>query len=166
MRNSNNSPRLSSLFFLSIFLFAHSACFGQRAESQISFDKQEIKIITGDGIIILTAEIAATEEQRARGLMFREEIKDGEGMLFIFERDQFVSFWMKNTLVPLSIAYISHAGIIMEIFDMKPNDLTPVLSSFPIRYALEVPQNWFNRAGIGPWDRLDIQGLLETPGLP
>jgi hypothetical protein len=123
------------------------------------FEKQEITINTSEGRINIMAEIARTDEQRQRGLMFREEVKDGEGMLFIFEHDQLLSFWMKNTLVPLSIAYIAHNGMIMEIFDMEPGDLTPVHSNFPVRYALEVPQNWFSRVGIGPWDRLDIQGL-------
>jgi len=149
----------SFFIFFYIFLLTLSGCFGQRTEAPVTFEKQEITIITGDGRITITAEIAATERQRERGLMFREEIKDGEGMLFIFERDQFVSFWMKNTLVPLSIAYIAHNGIIMEIFDMEPEDLTPVSSSFPVRYALEVPQNWFTRAGIRPWDRLDIREI-------
>jgi hypothetical protein len=139
---------------LFIFLTALSGC-----SAQITFEKQEITIITSSGRINIMAEIAATEEQRSRGLMFREEVNDGEGMLFIFERDQFVSFWMKDTLVPLSIAYIAHNGVILEIFDMEPKDLTPVPSSFPVRYALEVPQNWFSRAGIGPWDRIDTQGL-------
>ena len=150
----SDSPWRSFLLFLFIFLKALSGCSGQ-----VTFEKQEITIITSGGRINIMAEIAATEEQRARGLMFREEINDGEGMLFIFEQDQFVSFWMKNTLVPLSIAYIAHNGIIMEIFDMEPEDLTPIPSSFPVRYALEVPQNWFSRIGIRPWDRLVTQGL-------
>jgi hypothetical protein len=66
---------------------------------------------------------------------------------------------MKNTLVPLSIAFIAHNGTVLEIFDMEPGNLNPVRSSRSARYALEVPQNWFNRMGIEPGDRLDIQGL-------
>jgi uncharacterized membrane protein (UPF0127 family) len=86
--------------------------------------------------------------------MFRKEVKDGEGMFFIFERDQVLSFWMKNTLVPLSIAYISRDGEILEIRDLEPGNLNPVVSSRSCRYALEVPEGWFGRVGIGPGDRL------------
>jgi uncharacterized membrane protein (UPF0127 family) len=70
-----------------------------------------------------------------------------------------MSFWMKNTLVPLSIAYIANDGRILEIYDMQPGNLTPVRSSRSARYALEVPQGWFDRVGITPGDRLDVSGL-------
>ena len=148
-------------FILPLFLSLTtlSGCFGQRAENTIEFEKMEIAIEGSSGRISIMAEIARTDEQRERGLMFREEVKDGEGMLFIFEQDMILSFWMKNTLVPLSIAYIAHNGTIIEIFDMEPGDLNPVRSSRSVRYALEVPQNWFNRVGLGPGDRLDTLGL-------
>lgn len=142
------------LVVLAIFLPALPGC-----SAQVKFEKQEITIKTGSGNIGILAEIAKTDAQRQQGYMFRKEIREGEGMLFIFEHDQFLSFWMKNTLVPLSIAYIAHNGVIIEIFDMEPGNLEPVFSSFPARYALEVPLNWFNQAGIKPWDRLDTLGL-------
>ncbi|MCL2139406.1 MAG: DUF192 domain-containing protein [Treponema sp.] len=100
----------------------------------------------------ITAEIARTEEERGKGLMFREYLPDGEGMLFIFERDQQLSFWMKNTLIPLSIAFISSDGRISEIKDMQPHNENSVLSSRKVRYALEVPQGWFQRMGIQTGD--------------
>jgi uncharacterized membrane protein (UPF0127 family) len=75
-------------------------------------------------------------------------------MLFVFERDQILSFWMKDTLIPLSIAYISHGGQILEIHDMKPLNQTPIYSSRSARYALEVPQGWFTKAGINLGDSL------------
>ena len=105
------------------------------------------------------AEIARTPAQMQQGYMYRKEVKDGEAMLFIYERDEILSFWMKNTLVPLSIAYITQDGRILEIYDMEPGNLNSVRSSRSARYALEVPQGWFNRAGIGPGDRLDLSGL-------
>jgi uncharacterized membrane protein (UPF0127 family) len=110
----------------------------------------------GGGLIRLQAEIARTERDRARGLMHRRSLPDGEGMLFVFERDQILSFWMKDTLIPLSIAFISYDGRILEIYDMKPQDLTPVHSGRSVRYALEVPQGWFERAGITTGDRLNL----------
>jgi uncharacterized membrane protein (UPF0127 family) len=107
----------------------------------------------------LRAELARTEAERSRGLMYRESLPDGEGMLFIFDRDQILSFWMKNTLIPLSIAFISYNGEILEIRDMRPGDLNTVRSSRSVRYALEVPQGWFSRAGIGAGDSLLLDGI-------
>jgi uncharacterized membrane protein (UPF0127 family) len=143
--------------FFAIFLFllfSLSAC-----SAQERFEKREIFIETMDGRLGIMAELAVTAAQREQGLMHRRELKDGNGMLFIFERDQILSFWMMNTLIPLSIAYISHDGRIMEIYDMEPGNLNPVRSSRSARYALEVPQNWFSRAGIGIGDRLDLEGF-------
>jgi uncharacterized membrane protein (UPF0127 family) len=140
---------LLSLFW--IFLFS---CSGLE-----KFEKQELTIEGRAGNVPVIAEIAQSDAQRQQGLMHRKVLKDGEGMLFIFERDQILSFWMKNTLIPLSIAYIANDGRILEIHDMEPGNLNPVSSSRSARYALEVPQGWFGRAGLVPGDRLDIQEL-------
>jgi uncharacterized membrane protein (UPF0127 family) len=107
----------------------------------------------------IRAEVARTVAERETGLMYRRSLADGEGMLFVFERDQMLSFWMKNTLIPLSIAYIAYNGRILEIHDMKPQDLTPVRSGRSVRYALEVPQGWFTRAGIRPGDTFVLSPL-------
>ena len=106
--------------------------------------------IERDGFVLaeIVAEIAASEQERSQGLMNRKELPDGEGMLFVFDRDQQLSFWMKNTLIPLSIAFIASDGRITEIRDMYPHDLNAVMSSRSVRYALEVPQGWFGRAGV------------------
>ena len=124
-------------------------------------DSQKPKTITlnidrAGTTVPIKVEIARTDEERGRGLMFRKSLPDGEGMLFIFEREQQLFFWMKNTLIPLSIAYIASNGRIVEIKDMRPLDESSVPSSVPVRYALEVPQGWFNRAGIKPGDKLVI----------
>jgi uncharacterized membrane protein (UPF0127 family) len=89
--------------------------------------------------------------------MHRKKLPDGEGMLFVFERDEMLSFWMKNTLIPLSIAFIASDGRIMEIRNMEPGNLDPVRSSRSVRYALEVPQGWFDRVGLRAEDRLIIE---------
>ena len=120
--------------------------------------QEELKVrelsIERDGKVLaaVRAEIAGNDEDRSRGLMFRKELPDGDGMLFIFENDQILSFWMKNTYIPLSIAYISRDGTINEIRDMQPHDETSVTSGRPARYALEVPQGWFARVGVRPGD--------------
>jgi len=123
------------------------------------FDKRELVIQGGRGPVAIMVEIARSPAQREQGLMYRKEVKDGSGMIFVFERDEMLSFWMKNTLVDLSIAYIAADGRILEIHDMQSESLNPVRSSRSARYALEVPQGWFSRVGIVPGDRLDVTGL-------
>jgi uncharacterized membrane protein (UPF0127 family) len=141
---------------LILFLSVLSNCSGGE-----KFEKRGLFIESGGGRVAVMAEIASTPGQREQGLMYRKELKDGNGMLFVFDRDEMLSFWMKNTLVPLSIAYIAYDGRILEIHDMQSGDLTPVRSGRSARYALEVPQGWFDRAGIVPGDRLDTSALLE-----
>jgi uncharacterized membrane protein (UPF0127 family) len=120
---------------------------------------RDLTIKTASGAAVpISAEIAATEKEQAAGLMNRKSLPDGKGMLFVYTRDELMSFWMKNTLIPLSIAFIAYDGRILEIRDMKPRDLTPVRSTRHVRYALEVPQGWFDRAGIAAGDRLILTG--------
>jgi uncharacterized membrane protein (UPF0127 family) len=132
---------------------------GKGGRAQSGLENKTLVIHTAGGAKTVEAEIAATNEQRATGLMFRAGLADGRGMLFVFERDEVQSFWMKNTLIPLSIAFILYDGTILEIKDMSPGDLSSVHSSRSIRYALEVPLGWFARAGIVPGDRLDTGSL-------
>lgn len=113
----------------------------------------------GQVIAAVKAEIAKTDEERAKGLMYRKKLPDGEGMLFVYEYDHVMSFWMKNTYIPLSIAYISSDGRIVDIKDMHPHDTSSVMSSRSVRYAMEVPQGWFGRAGILEGDRIRIEDL-------
>jgi uncharacterized membrane protein (UPF0127 family) len=100
----------------------------------------------------LRVEVAADDAARARGLMFRKSVPDGTGMLFVYEEDQIFSFWMKDTQVALSIAFIASDGRIAEIHDMRPYSLASVTSSRSLRYALEVPAGWFSRAGVAVGD--------------
>jgi len=147
---------ISFILFLVIFSNCSvlSNCSGEE-----KYERVELIIESAGGPVIVMVEVANTPEQREQGLMHRKELKDGYGMIFVFERDQIMSFWMKNTLIPLSIAYAAQDGRILEIHDMQPGDLTPVRSSRSARYALEVPQGWFDRAGIAPGDRLDVSGF-------
>ena len=114
---------------------------------------KDITITCADGSsYIVKAEIAEKEEDRNHGFMERKKIPDGTGMLFIFDRDQILSFWMKNTPHPLSIAYIDSRGKIRNIYDMTPFSLTPIKSTSSVRYALEVPQGWFRENNINVGD--------------
>lgn len=114
------------------------------------------------GTAEVLAEIARTSEEREKGLMFRKDLPDGKGMLFVFEADERLTFWMKDTLVPLSIAYISSDGTIREILDMEPRSLAPVPSRFSVRYALEVPRGWFGRAGVRVGDRVILPESVRS----
>lgn len=107
------------------------------------------------GAATVRAEVADSDAERAAGLMGREKLEGGRGMLFVFAAPQPMGFWMKDTTIPLSIAYINASGVIREIHDMEPLDETPVRSAFPdLLYALEVPQGWFQRNKILPGDRV------------
>jgi uncharacterized membrane protein (UPF0127 family) len=111
------------------------------------------------GGVEILVELAVSPTEQETGLMHRKELTDGCGMLFIYNGDQRLSFWMKNTLVPLSIAYLGADGIIKEIHDMEPLSLAPVESSRYARYALETPRGWFGRVGLGLGDRFDLSGV-------
>ena len=96
----------------------------------------------------IRVEVANTPEDRGRGLMGRKELGDSEGMLFIFETEDYHSFWMKNTLIPLSIAFVDKEGRILRITDMKPLTLESHAPPKPVLYALEMKQGWFSANGI------------------
>ncbi len=101
----------------------------------------------GERVVVRT-EIADTQAEQRRGLMERTELAEDAGMLFVFPREQPRSFWMRNTLIPLSIAYIDSDGRIVDIKDMQPLDETSVPSAEPAQYALEVNQGFFEARGI------------------
>lgn len=103
------------------------------------------------GATELTAEIADENPERQAGMMHRTSMPETEGMLFVFPYPHRAGFWMKNTTVPLSIAYIDPASRVIEIHDLQPGDTQPVESrSARVQYALEVNQGWFTRNGIKP----------------
>ncbi len=101
----------------------------------------------------LQVEIAKTPEQRERGLMFRQGLPKNEGMYFVFEEEQQLSFYMRDTRIPLSIAFITSEGIIESIKDMIPLDERSVPSTGPAQFALEVNRGWFDENGIRSGDR-------------
>ena len=106
------------------------------------------------GFHLINAEVASTQEERAIGLMNRPAMPANDGMLFVFERPGEQCFWMKNTLLPLSIAFLDEDGTIVNIADMKPQTLDSHCSAKPVRFALEMNQGWFAKRGIKPGTRL------------
>lgn len=117
----------------------------------LDFEKKDLMIIRPDGTTVpITVELARSVRELTKGYMGRKNIPEGTGMLFIFNKDEKLSFWMKNTPTALSIAFISSTGVIRETRDMTPFSLASVESSYSVRYALEVPQGWFAKNNIGP----------------
>ncbi len=112
----------------------------------------------------LTVEIARTAQQRQVGLMFREELGEDAGMLFLFDRLSASGFWMNNTLIPLDIAYLAADGTIQEIREGVPLDRTPLRPEEPYLYVVETNVGWFEGNGFGVGDRVVIpQEVLDGP---
>jgi uncharacterized protein len=152
-----------------LLLFVVSSCTGGGASSAAGGNSGSYRpgrpqsglataTLRSGGIEILV-ELAVSPAEQETGLMHRKELADGRGMLFVYDGDQRLSFWMKNTLVPLSIAYLGADGVIKELHDMEPLSLAPVESSRYVRYALETPRGWFGRAGLGVGDQFDLSGV-------
>ena len=95
------------------------------------------------GMYQIDAQVASTRDQRAVGLMYRQDMPQHEGMLFVFEEPQVLCFWMKNTLMPLTAAFIADDGAIVNLADMKPQTTDSHCSTKPVRYVLEMKQDWF-----------------------
>ena len=100
------------------------------------------------GMHRIDAQVAATPDQRAVGLMWRQEMPGHEGMLFIFEQPATQCFWMKNTLIPLTAAFVADDGTIVNLADMKPQTTDSHCSTQPVRYVLEMNQGWFAKRGL------------------
>ena len=113
------------------------------------------------GMHMINAEVARTPEQHSIGLMFRESMPANDGMLFVFGQAGEQCFWMKNTLLPLSVAFISDDGSITNIEAMKPLTLDSHCSVKPVRFVLEMNDGWFAKRGIRPG--MKIQGDPFAP---
>jgi hypothetical protein len=101
------------------------------------------RVLLQAGMYQIQAQLAATPEQRAIGLMNRPDMPQHEGMLFVFDQPQVQCFWMKNTLMPLTAAFIADDGSIVNLADMKPQTTNSHCSDKPVRYVLEMKQGWF-----------------------
>ncbi|TGM56979.1 DUF192 domain-containing protein [Leptospira adleri] len=111
----------------------------------------------------LRVEVVNTPSDRARGLMYRKSMGENEGMLFVFSEPDYLSFWMKNTWIPLSIAYFNRDKRITDIHNMKPNQTKELYhSSEKVLYALEVNQGWFAKRNIGKFGVLKIPDRVKA----
>ncbi len=113
---------------------------------------QRIKLTAG--MHLIDAQVAFTPEQRQIGLMFRKEMPQQEGMIFVFEQPSQQCFWMKNTLLPLTAAFVADDGTIVNLADMKPQTTDAHCSAQPVRYVLEMNKGWFAKKGIKAGSKL------------
>lgn len=109
----------------------------------------------------LLAEVAATDAQRAQGLMHRRMLPENRGMLFVFPDAALHGMWMMNTYIPLSVAFLDERGVIINIEDMQPHTQTSHSAARPASYALEANLGWYRKRGIRPGDKVD--GLQQAP---
>lgn len=145
-----NATRLAA----QVAILALAAC-----ESQTDTTESSLLELTV-GPATAYVEVADTSRQRRQGLMYREELPEDQGMLFVFDRPQRMSFYMRNTYIPLDIGYFDKNGVLREIHPLYPRDETPIRSrSDQLLYALEMNQGWFRKNGVKARDRLDLEAL-------
>jgi len=134
-------------------LFVALAVFGAIASAQDG-PQSLPSIKLSAGMHVIQAEVANTPDERSIGLMFRKSMPTNDGMLFSFEEPGQQCFWMKNTLLPLSVAFIDDDGSVANIEDMKPQTLDSHCSVKPVRFVLEMNDGWFAKRGIKPGMKL------------
>lgn len=122
------------------------------AQDAPQMNLQRVKLSAG--MHLIDAQVALTPEQRQIGLMFRKEMPQQEGMIFVFEQPAQQCFWMKNTLLPLTAAFVADDGTIVNLADMKPQTTDPHCSTQPVRYVLEMNKGWFAKKGIKAGSKL------------
>lgn len=137
-------------FFFCFAILAGGAVFAQLPTMELSA-----------GIYVIRAEIASTFETRMQGLMFRKRLGQNEGMLFVFPQAELHCMWMKNTLIPLSVAFADAKGRIVSISEMQPQTEASHCASAPAKFALEMDKGWFSAKGVKPG--ASILGLDKAP---
>jgi len=131
------------------------ACIAAAATSLAQDGPQKLATIRlTAGMHLIQAELAQTPDERSTGLMFRTAMAANEGMLFAFEQAGTQCFWMKNTLLPLSVAFVTDDGSVVNIDEMKPQTLDSHCSTKPVRFVLEMNQGWFAKRGIKAGSKL------------
>jgi uncharacterized membrane protein (UPF0127 family) len=138
-------PAMKRPLLILVALAAAAVLHGARAEEpQTTLPR----VTLSAGMHQIEAQVAQNNDQRMTGLMYRKEMPQHEGMLFVFEQPSMQCFWMKNTLLPLTAAFVSDDGTIVNLVDMKPQTTDSHCSIKPVRYVLEMNHGWFARKGI------------------
>ncbi len=130
------------------------ACLAGTASWAQQLQTQLPRVQLRAGMHLIQAQVASTPNQRNVGLMWRREMGANEGMLFVFEQAGVQCFWMQNTLLPLTAAFVADDGTIVNLADMQPLTTDSHCSAKPVRYVLEMHQGWFAKRGIQAGHRL------------
>lgn len=154
------SPLLSSSRLLIAGLITLAAALPASAQNQPQMNLQRVEITAG--MHRIDAQVAVAPQERQTGLMHRKEMPVHEGMLFVFEQPATQCFWMKNTLLPLTAAFVADDGTIVNLADMKPQTEDSHCSAKPVRYVLEMNQGWFAQKGIKPGSKLVSAAVFST----
>ncbi len=149
--NKSRNRLFLTLFFVCAGVLHNgfeAACCGEQKRNRV--------LPINVGGIELEVELAITPEEHILGLMYRDKLEDNEGMLFIFPQEKFLSFWMKDTRIPLSVAFIKANGRIVQIESMKPYSLDTHISREKVKYALEMKEGWFKAHNVKEGDAVKI----------
>jgi uncharacterized protein len=136
--------------FLNLLMVLFSTAISAQDAPQTTLPRIKLQA----GMHQMDVQLAQTPEQRSIGLMFRAEMPMHEGMLFVFEQPSVQCFWMKNTLLPLTAAFVADDGTIVNLADMKPQTTDSHCSAKPVRFVLEMNQGWFAKKGLKAGSRL------------
>lgn len=136
-------PNAMKFMLASVLMFVSTIALAQDVP-QLDLPRTTLKA----GMHLIQAQVASTPQQRAVGLMHRADMPANEGMLFVFEQAAVQCFWMKNTLLPLTAAFVQDDGTVVNLADMQPQSLDSHCSARPVRYVLEMHQGWFAKRGI------------------
>ncbi len=149
---------------IAIGILGLAVAFGNlsHAQSAPQMDLPRIKLTAA--MHLIDTQLAITPEQRSIGLMFRKDMPQSEGMLFVFERAAEQCFWMKNTLLPLTAAFVADDGTIVNMADMQPQTTNEHCSTQPVRYVLEMNQGWFGKKRIRAGFKLGGKPFETKPG--
>ena len=138
---------------------------GEASGADLVVQTPQVVFQTSGGDVVVRVEVAQTRAERSKGLMYREHLEPSTGMLFIFERSDRLTFWMKNTLIPLDMIFVSHGvdnaphRVVGIVANAVPHDLNPRGVDAMSRYVVEVPGGWAEKAGIHVGDVMRIEGL-------
>lgn len=154
----DQEPGLRSILLPFVYVLILVAC----ARDDTTPHQYQVTVSDADSTRVVQVEIAATPQQRQQGLMWRQALDPDWGMLFLFPGLSGGGFWMRNTYVPLDIAYIGADGTVQEIRAAKPLDLTTLTPERPYRYVLEVNQGWFEEHGLGVGSKVTLPENLPA----
>ncbi len=170
MKNANPVSSLLRLLAVSAALLVVTGCGrGDAPQTQAALKTIEDYFAIKVGDQTVQMELAVGMDEMQHGLMGRRDLKTEQGMIFVYDKPQQQSFWMRDTPTPLDVGFFDEAGVLAEVYPMYPFDETPVRSrSLALKFALEMNQGWFAAHGVKPGAKLDMKALaaaLKARGL-